>query len=104
MSSPDSVLIMSSNGHSRVPHVPHVHKPWTHPYHPPGEKQLLDGLDIAGPLHSGYMYKEAHSHLVFHKRFFVLCPRVLVYYVKESDYTKDVARGTLEVNEAPGAA
>lgn len=78
-------------------HIPHVHVPWHHPHHPPSEKRLLDGVDIANPLHSGYMYKEAHSHLVFHKRFFVLFPRVLVYYEKESEYKKDVARGTLEV-------
>ena len=78
-------------------HIPHVHVPWHHPHHPPSEKRLLDGVDIANPLHSGYMYKEAHSHLVFHKRFFVLFPGALVYYEKESEYNKDVARGTLEV-------
>lgn len=76
----------------------HVHVPWNHPHHPPSEKRLLDGVDLANPLLSGYMFKEAHSHLVFHKRFFVLFPRVLVYYEKESEYEKDVARGTLEVS------
>ena len=89
---------MTSNGHA------HVHLPWTHPHHPPSEKRLLDGVDLASPLHSGYMFKEAHSHLVFHKRFFVLFPRVLVYYEKESYYKKDVARGTLEVRNPLGYA
>lgn len=72
--------------------------PWNHPHHPPSEERLLDGVDLANPLHSGYMFKEAHSHLVFHKRFFVLFPRVLVYYEKKSEYEKDVVRGTLEVS------
>ena len=89
---------MTSNGHHA--HLPHVHIPWTHPHHPPSEQKLLNGVDLASPLRSGYMFKEAHSHLVFHKRFFVLFPRVLVYYEKEGDYNKDVARGTLEVSES----
>lgn len=79
-------------------HVPYVHVPWNHPPHrPASEKHLLDGVDLASPLHSGYMYKEARTHLVFHRRFFVLFPRVLVYYAKEAEYKKDVARGNLEV-------
>jgi hypothetical protein len=48
------------------------------------------------------MYKEAHTHVVFHKRFFVLFPRVLVYYEKEADYKKDVSRGSLEVCSLTG--
>ena len=75
-----------------------VHVPWRHHHHDHIDgKSLLDGLDLANPLHSGYMFKEAHSHLVFHKRFFVLFPKLLVYYEKESEYKKDVASGTLEV-------
>lgn len=90
---------MSSHGHVHVPHVhvPHVHVPWGAPHHPSGEKSFLDDLDLASPLHTGYMFKEAHTHLVFHKRFFVLFPKVLVYYEKEADYNRDVAKGTLEV-------
>ena len=73
-----------------------MHLPW-HPHHPSGEKDLLHGVNLAAPLHTGYMYKQAHTHLVFHKRFFVLFHKALVYYEKEADYDRDVARGTLEV-------
>jgi hypothetical protein len=73
-----------------------VHVPWKAPQHPACEKPLLEGLDLASPVRSGYMYKEAHTHVVFHKRFFVLFPRVLVYYEKEADYKKDLAKGSLE--------
>ena len=83
--------------HVRVPHVIDVHVPWRPPHHPPCEKPLLDEVDLSSPLRTGYMFKEAHSHVVFHKRFFVLFPRVLVYYEKESDYKKDLAKGSLEV-------
>ena len=69
----------------------------TTPHHPDHEKPLLDGLDLASPVHSGYMYKEAHTHVVFHRRFFVLFQNVLVYYEKEADYKKDLAKGSLEV-------
>lgn len=73
-----------------------VHVPWRAPHHPASEKPLLAGVDLAAPLLAGYVYKEAHTHVVFHKRFFVLFPRVLVYYEKEADYKKDVSRGSLE--------
>ena len=76
----------------------HVQVPWSPPHHPPCERPLLEGVDIASPLLTGYMYKEAHTHVVFHKRFFVLFPGVLVYYEKETDYRKDVAKGSLEVS------
>ena len=74
-----------------------VHVPWRPPHHPDCEKPLLEGLDLASPVHCGYLFKEAHTHVVFHKRFFVLFPRVLVYYEKEADYKKDVDKGSLEV-------
>ena len=88
---------MSSTHHVRMPHVVDVHVPWRAPHHPAEEKPLLEGIDLATPLHTGYLYKEAHSHLVFHKRFFVLFPRALVYYEKESEYKKDLEKGSLEV-------
>ncbi|CAI8015309.1 hypothetical protein GBAR_LOCUS9494 [Geodia barretti] len=74
----------------------HVHVPWKAPQHPASVKPLLEGLDLASPVRSGCMYKEAHTHVVFHKRFFVLFPRVLVYYEKEADYKRDLAKGSLE--------
>ena len=58
---------------------------------------LLEGVDIASPLCKGYLYKEAHTHILFHRRFFVLFPKILVYYEKECDYIKDAASGTLKV-------
>ena len=76
----------------------HVHVPWKAPQHPASVKPLLEGLDLASPVRSGCMYKEAHTHVVFHKRFFVLFPRVLVYYEKEADYKRDLAKGSLEVS------
>ena len=57
----------------------------------------LAGVDLKKPLHKGYMYKQSHIHLAFNKRFFVLYPKLLVYYEHESEFTKDSARGTLEV-------
>lgn len=74
-----------------------IHVPWIPTHHPACEKPFLEGLDLSAPLHSGYMYKEAHTHVVFHRRFFVLFPGVLVYYEKEAEYQRDVARGSLEV-------
>ena len=65
------------------------------PLKPP--HSLLDGVDLAKPLCSGYVFKQAHTHVVFHRRYFVLFPKVLVYYEKEADYHKDVPRGKLEV-------
>ena len=58
---------------------------------------LFDGVDIANPLCKGNLYKEAHTHIVFHRRFFVLFPKILVYYEKEAEYIKDAASGTLKV-------
>ncbi len=61
---------------------------------------LLAGVDIKEPIHSGILYKQAHNnrYSVFNKRFFVLYPKLLLYYVHERDYHKDVAKGHLEVS------
>lgn len=61
-------------------------------------KNLLDKLDLKKPLHSGYMFKQSHvPPKVFNKRFFVLYPKVLVYYDTESHFAKDVHTGSLAV-------
>lgn len=50
------------------------------------------------PLLTGYMFKQSHILDVFNKRFFVLYPGYLVYYVKMQDWNSDVARNTLQVS------
>ena len=50
------------------------------------------------PLLTGYMFKQSHVLDVFNKRFFVLYPGYLVYYVKMHDWNSDVAKNTLQVS------
>lgn len=63
---------------------------------------LLDGVDLTKPLCRGYVFKQAHTHVVFHRRYFVLFPKVIVYYEKEADYHRDASRGKLEVRILAG--
>lgn len=59
---------------------------------------LLDSLDLTRPLFKGHMYKQAHGHHSFNKRYFALYPKVLVYYDHEHDYRRDMERKTLQVD------
>lgn len=63
-------------------------------------RSLLDGVDLKKPLQEGYMYKQSHVHFSFNDRYFVMYPRVLVYYETEEEFRRDAARGTLEVARA----
>ncbi len=71
----------------------------------PSKKSLLDSLDLTKPLYSGVMYKQSHiPPKNFNKRFFVLFPKILVYYDTEKDFKRDVASRTLAVSTLmPGA-
>lgn len=62
------------------------------------KKSLLDGLDLSSPVYKGHMYKQSHSHQSFNKRYFVLYPKLLLYYDNEHDYERDVERKTFEVS------
>ena len=53
---------------------------------------------LSKPILTGYMFKQSHILDVFNKRFFVLYPGYLVYYVKMHDWNSDVAKSTLQVN------
>lgn len=55
-------------------------------------------VDITKPLYKGHIYKQGHGHKSFNKRYFVLYPKLLVYYDHEQDYLRDLERGTLEVS------
>jgi len=63
---------------------------------------LLQGVDITKPLLSGTLYKQTvNGHLSpFNKRFFVLYPKILIYYEHEHDFRRDTAKGILEVSAA----
>ena len=62
-------------------------------------KSLLEKLDLHHPLHTGYLYKQAHvPPKNFNKRFFVLFPKVLVYYDNEKEFGRDVTSRTLAVS------
>ena len=50
------------------------------------------------------MFKQSHTHKSFNKRYFVLYPKVLVYYDTEHDYMRDVERKTLEVRQRESSA
>jgi hypothetical protein len=63
------------------------------------KKSLLEGLDLVHPVFRGHMFKQSHTHKSFNKRYFVLYPKVLVYYDTEHDYMRDVERKTLEVSQ-----
>lgn len=58
---------------------------------------ILAKVDLNKPVYSGMLFKQSHTRASFNKRFFVLYPQVLVYYDSESDFKRDVERGTLEV-------
>ena len=60
---------------------------------------FLGGVDPTGPLHSGHLYKKTGGQLAFNKRYFVLYPKVLIYYEHEESYKKDVAKGSLGVRQ-----
>lgn len=53
---------------------------------------------LVEPLLTGYMFKQSHVLDVFNKRFFVLYPGYLVYYVKLHDWHSDVTKNTLQVS------
>ena len=61
-------------------------------------KKIVSAVDVANPIHKGYLFKQGHSRKSFNKRFFVLYPKLLVYYEHEHDYLRDVERGTLLVS------
>ncbi len=64
----------------------------------PNKRSLLEKLDLTKPLYSGSMFKQSHiPPKSFNKRFFVLFPKVLVYYDTEKDFNRDVASKTLAV-------
>ena len=65
---------------------------------PKHKHSLLENVDLRKPLYKGIMYKQAHTHKSFNKRYFVLYPKVLVYYDSEQDYLRDLERKTLEVS------
>ncbi len=67
--------------------------------HAPSGKSLLDKVDLNKPLYAGYMYKQSHiPPKNFNKRYFVLFPKILVYYDTERDFGRDVASKTLAVS------
>ena len=59
----------------------------------------MEGLDLKHPVLKGHLYKQGHFHKSFNKRYFVLYPKVLVYYDHEHDYVRDLERKTLEVSD-----
>lgn len=61
-------------------------------------KNLIAGIDITKPILKGHLFKQAHLHQSFNKRYFVLYPKVLVYYDHEHNFLRDLERGTLEVS------
>lgn len=61
------------------------------------KKNLLDDIDLRKPLLKGDLFKQAHTHKSFNKRYFVLYPNILVYYDNEQEFTRDLERKTLEV-------
>lgn len=63
-------------------------------------RNITEGLDLKHPLFCGYMFKQSHIHKAFNKRFFVLFPKLLIYYTNKHEYEKDVQRSTLEVRHA----
>lgn len=65
-------------------------------HHASRAKNILDDLDLTKPVYRGFLFKQAHLHQTFNKRYFVLYPNVLVYYDSEQDYARDVAKKTLE--------
>ena len=67
----------------------HNHQGTTH--------SLLEGLDVRKPLLQNVVYKETTIHGTFNERYFVLYPKVMVYYKKKSDFQKDFHRNTFEV-------
>lgn len=64
---------------------------------PPHKVSLLARVDLSKPVYRGVLFKQSHGHSSFNKRFFVLYPKILVYYDSEDDFMRDVERGTLEV-------
>lgn len=56
---------------------------------------------VAEPLWESYMYKQSHIFDAFNKRYFILFPGYLVYYVREEEFRADHAQGHLAVREAP---
>lgn len=64
----------------------------------PHVRSALEGVDLKKPLHEGYMYKQAHTHHGFNLRYFALYPGVLLYFQDDSDYKRDVKKGSLGVS------
>ncbi len=63
------------------------------------KSSVLKDVDLERPILKGYMYKQAHLHKSFNKRYFALYHNVLVYYNSEHEYRRDLERGTLEVSK-----
>ena len=61
------------------------------------KKSLLEDIDLNKPLLKGHLFKQAHTHKSFNKRYFVLYPNILVYYDSEQDFKRDMERKSLEV-------
>ena len=57
-------------------------------------------FDYTKPELHGYLYKQGALHKAFKKRYFVLYPGYLVYYVDEAKYVTDVAKKSLQVRQA----
>ncbi len=62
------------------------------------KKNVLAGVDLTHPVYRAHLYKQGHFHKSFNKRYFVLYPKVLIYYDHENDYLRDLERKTLEVS------
>ena len=57
-------------------------------------------FDYTKPELHGYLYKQGALHKAFKKRYFVLYPGYLVYYVDEAKYSADLAKKSLQVRQA----
>ncbi|XP_003385199.1 PREDICTED: uncharacterized protein LOC100642007 [Amphimedon queenslandica] len=59
-------------------------------------KSLLVGIDIHKPILTGRVFKQSQDGKQFNKRFFVLYPKVLLYFQNERTYQNSLKRGKIE--------
>ena len=59
----------------------------------PEAKSLLVGIDIHKPILTGRVFKQSQDGKQFNKRFFVLYPKVLLYFQNERTYQNSLKAG-----------
>lgn len=64
----------------------------------PEAKSLIKGVDIYRPILTGRVFKQSQDGKQFNKRFFVLYPRVLLYFQNERSYNNSLKSGKVNCN------